>query len=149
MLNTLTTSGHQPYLHILDNEASSSIRQGFLKNKIKYQLVPPHLHRRNANERAIQTFKANFITCLCASDPGYPAKEWDRFLPQAMLTLNLLHNCRFSPNLSAHAALHGIVDYNKIPLSPPETRFLFHDKTNKRFTWGSRGTDGWYIGPYL
>ena len=27
MLNTLTTSGHQPYLHIFDNEESSSIKK--------------------------------------------------------------------------------------------------------------------------
>ena len=49
MLSTLTTSGHQPYLHILDDEASSSMCQGFLNNNIKYQLVPPHLHRKKCS----------------------------------------------------------------------------------------------------
>ena len=48
MLYTLTTSGHQPNIHILNNEASSILKQGLLKNRIKYQLVPPHLYRRNA-----------------------------------------------------------------------------------------------------
>ena len=57
-----------------------------LKKNIKYHLVPPYLHRRNAAKCAIQTF----IPFLCAADPKYPAKEWDCFLPQANLTLNIL-----------------------------------------------------------
>ena len=44
ILTTLTTSGNQSNIQILDNTASSSINQGLLKNNIKYQLVPLHLH---------------------------------------------------------------------------------------------------------
>ena len=141
MFNTLTTSGNQPNLHILDNEASSSLRQCLLKNKIKYQLVPPHLHRRNASERAIQTYKAHFITCLYVADPRYPAKEWYRFPPQGTLTLDLLRNCRFNPKLSAHAAFHGTFYYNKTPLAPLRTKFLVNDKTTNRRTWEPCGTN--------
>ena len=57
MLSTLTKSGHQPNLHILDNEASYILKQGLLKHKIQYQLVPPHLHICNVDEPAIQTKK--------------------------------------------------------------------------------------------
>ena len=57
MMYPLNRSRHQKNLHILDNEASSIIKQGVHKNKIKYQLVPLHLHIRNADEHAIQTFK--------------------------------------------------------------------------------------------
>ena len=74
MLSTLNTSGNQKNIHILGNEASYISKQGLLKNKIKYQLVPPYLHRRNAAERAIQTFKAHFIKFICAAYPDYPAK---------------------------------------------------------------------------
>ena len=56
MLNTLTTSGNQFNIYILDNEASSSLKLGLLNNNIKYQLVPVHTHRKNADERAIKTF---------------------------------------------------------------------------------------------
>ena len=149
MLITLTTSGHQPNIIILDNKASSSMRQDFIKNKIKYQLVPLHLHRRNASERAIQTFKANFNTCLCASDPRYPSKEWNFFLMQATLTINLIRNCHFNPKLSAHAALRGTFYYNKTPLAPLGTRVLVHEKTTNCRTWAPFGTNGWCIGPYL
>ena len=113
MLNTLNKSGHQPNIHILDNEVSSSMRQVLLKNKIKYQLVPQSLQRQNAAEHAIQKFKAHFITCICAANPGYPEKEWDCFPPQVTLALNLLRKCHFNPKLLADAALHGTFDYKK------------------------------------
>ena len=149
MLNTLTTSGYQTNIHILDNESSSIMRQGFPKNKIKYQMIPPHPHRRDSDKSSIQTFKENFITCLRAADPGYPEKQWDHFITQAALTINLLRNWRFIPKLSAHASLHGTFDYNKSPLAPLGTRVLVHDKTTNCRTWAPRGTKGWYIGPDL
>ena len=96
MQSILTTTMNQPNIHILNNEASSIIKQGFLNNNIKYQLVPPYLHRHNSDER----LEAHFITCLCAEDPEDTAKEWYRFLPQATLTLKLLHNCCFNPKFS-------------------------------------------------
>ena len=71
IMSILTTSGHQPNLHILDNEASSSLKNDLLKDKSKYQFVPPRLHRQNAAKRAIQTFKAYFMTCICTANPNY------------------------------------------------------------------------------
>ena len=66
IMTTLTNSGHQPNLNILDKEASSILKQGLLKHKNQYQLLPPHLHRRNADERAIRMFKSHFINLsLC------------------------------------------------------------------------------------
>jgi hypothetical protein len=47
MLTQLSISGHAPKLHILDNKASSILKKSLLKHKIQYQLVPPHIHRRN------------------------------------------------------------------------------------------------------
>ena len=149
MLEKLSRSGHPPKLHIVDNEASAMLKAALLKYKIAYQLVPPHIHRRNAAERAIQTFKDHFISVLCTADPKYPAKEWDRLLPQAELTLNLMRNCRFNPKLSAYAALHGPFDFNKTPLAPPGTRITIHEKNDKRPTWSPHATDAWYIGPSL
>ena len=149
MLNKLTGSGSPPQLHVLDNEASDMLKHSLTKHKITYQLVPPHIHRRNAAERAIQTFKAHFITTLCIADPNYPAKEWDRLLPQCEITMNLLRNCRFNPKLSAYAALNGPFDFNRTPLAPPGTKILMHEKIGNRRSWAPRGTDGWYIGPAL
>ena len=149
MLSTSTILGHQPNIHILDNEASYIIKQGFINNKIKYHLVPPHLHGRNASERAIQIFKARFITCLCAANPDYPAKEQYCFLPQANTTLNLLRKFCFNAKFPAYAALHGIFYYNKTSLASLGTILLVHNNTTNHFTWSPHGTDRWYVGPAL
>ena len=81
--------------------------------------------------------------------PGYPSKEWDRFPPQATLTLNWLLNYRLNSKLSAHADLHGTFNYNRTHLNPLGIRFLVHEMTKNRRTWAPRGTYGWYIGPDL
>jgi hypothetical protein len=64
-------------------------------------LPPPGIHRRNAAERAIRTFKNHFIAGLCGVDQYFPLHLWDRLLPQAILTLNLLRGSRINPKLSA------------------------------------------------
>jgi hypothetical protein len=149
MIEKLASSGHPPKLHIMDNEASVIIKTALLKHKVQYQLLPPHLHRCNSAERAIQTSKAHYIAGLCSTDPEYPAAEWDRLIPQAELTLNLLRSCRFNPKLSAYAALNGFFKYNATPLVPPGTKVLLHEKPNQCHSWAPRGTDAWYIGPAL
>jgi uncharacterized protein YgfB (UPF0149 family) len=69
-----------------------------LKDKnITFELVPPDQHRRNAAERAVRTFKNHFLAGLATCDPQFPLREWDRLLPQAELTLNLLRNARLNP----------------------------------------------------
>jgi hypothetical protein len=53
----LTLKGFKPKLQTLDNEASTALKNFFTEHDIAYQLVPPHCHRRNDAERAIQNFK--------------------------------------------------------------------------------------------
>jgi hypothetical protein len=57
---------------------------------VTYQLVPPDMHRRNAAERAIRTFKAHFLGILTGVSGDFPRHLWDLLLTQAELTLNLL-----------------------------------------------------------
>jgi hypothetical protein len=80
----------QPQLQKLDNEASGLLQDFMAAENIDYQLVPPGIHRRNAAERAIHTFKNHFIAGLCTTDPKFPLVLWDQLLPQALITLNLL-----------------------------------------------------------
>ena len=112
------------------------------KYKTNYQLVPPHIHRANAAERAIQTFKKSL-------DPDFPMAEWDRLLEQALLTLNLLRASRIQPHLSAYAHLYGQFDFNATPLAPPGTRVVVHNKPDNRASWDPNGKDGFYIGPSM
>ena len=134
---------------MLDNETSQELKNAMIKYKTDYQLVPPHTHRANSTERAIQTFKSHFIAGLCSLDPNFPINEWDRLLHQAFLTLNLLRTARANPALSAYAYLFGNFDFNSTPLAPSGTKAMVHIKTNVRGTWESRAKEGWYIGPAM
>ena len=137
-----------PKLQRLDNEASKSLKE-YITDKldITYQLIPPHMHRRNAAERAIRTFKDHFKAGLASRDPNFPLHLWDRLLPQAQLTLNLLRPSRTNP--SAYAQLFGQFDFNKTPIAPPGTRVLAHEKPAQRASWAPHGIEGWYIGPAM
>lgn len=89
--------------------------------KMDYQLVPPNQHRRNVAERVMRTFKNYLLAGLATCDPRFHIHKWDCLLDQAELTINLLRNIRVNTKLSAHAYLHGVHDFNKIPLTPPGT----------------------------
>ncbi|KAI2502115.1 hypothetical protein MHU86_12345 [Fragilaria crotonensis] len=145
----LVTAGLQPQLHRLDNECSTALKQFLTTESVDFQLVPPGMHRRNAAEGAIRTFKNHFIAGLCSVDKNFPLYLWDKLLPQAELTLNLLRGSRINPRLSAHAQLHGAFDFNRTPLAPPGIRVLVHVKPAERTTWSPHGADGWYTGPAL
>ena len=59
-------------LQILDNEASSKFKHLITEDLgIKYQLVPPDIHRRNAVERVIWTFKSHFLSILAGIVPDF------------------------------------------------------------------------------
>jgi hypothetical protein len=115
----LTLKGFKPKLQTLDNEASTALKNFFTINDIAYQLVPPHCYRRNAAERAIVTFNKHYVAGLSSVDPSFPLHLWDRILPQAEITLNLLRTSRLHPQLSAPAHFHCLVDYNKTAFAPP------------------------------
>ena len=128
----LTKRGLRPKLQILDNEISKTFADLLDALEVDYQLAPPHSHRRNAAERAIRTFKAHFIAILCGVDPEFPLYLWDRLLPQAMLTLNLLRTSRINPRLSAEEQLNGIFDFNRTPIGPLGTRVVVHEMPDTR-----------------
>jgi len=56
-----------PNWHILDNEAPEELKQAIRDNNCRVELTPADQHRRNAAERAIQTFKGHFISVLAGS----------------------------------------------------------------------------------
>ena len=63
----LVSAGLRPQLQHLDNEASKILKDYMHDQHIDFQLVPPHMHRHNAAERAICTFKNHFIASLCST----------------------------------------------------------------------------------
>jgi len=126
------------------------VLQEFLTEEgVDFQLVPPHLHHCNAAEWAIQTFKNHFIAGLCSTNKDFPIHLWDRLIPQAELTLNLLRGSQLDPTLSAWAQLHGPFDFNQTPIAPPGMRIPIHEKPSVQGTWAPHAVDGWYLGPAL
>ncbi len=144
---TFKNAGLAPNTWVLDNETYGVLQNVMSTNKTTFQLVPPHTHRANAAERAIQTFKNHFKAGIASLDPDFPITEWDRLLEQAFLTLNLLRPARVNPKLSSYAYVFGQFDFNATPLAPPGTKVLVHSKPQKRGTWDFNGKEGWYIGP--
>ena len=149
IITLLNQRGFSPKLDTLDNETSDLFLQSLESVHIVINLVAPHVHRRNAAERAIQTFKSHFIAILCSTDPKFPLNLWDKCLPQAEITLNLLRNSRINPNLSAYGHVWGNFDFNKTPIAPLGIKLLVHIKPEIRESWAPRATNGWYIGQAL
>lgn len=106
----LEKAGVSPLIYIFDNEILKQFKQALYTKDIKYQLVPPHIHRANAAERAIQTFKDHFLAGLASCNLQFPLREWDRLIHQAVITLKLLRNARINQKLSAYAFLFETYD---------------------------------------
>jgi hypothetical protein len=145
----ITVKGFKPKLQTLDNESSTNLKTFFTVNDVAYQLVPPHCHLLNAAERAIRTFKEPFVAGISSVDPAFPLHLWDRLLPQAEITLNLMRTSRLHPQLSAAAHFHGLVDNNNTDFAPPGCNIITHEKPGKRCTWDPHGQHGYSLGPAM
>ena len=98
-------------------------------------------------ERAILTFKNHFIAILSTVYFSFPLAEWDRLLPHAVITLNILLSSNLHPSLLAHASLFGNFNYNQVPLAPPGTKVVAHMAADKRHSFAPHRKVGWYIVP--
>ena len=96
----LKQAGIIPQKHILDNEMYNAMKNIISDEyKMKLELVPQGCHRRNAAEVAIQNFKAHFLSVLADTATRFPPALWDRLLPQAKVTVNILRQSNSTPNV--------------------------------------------------
>ena len=130
----------------MDNEISAEYKRAIEENEVNFQLVPPHDHRRNIAEKAIQVFKDHFVSVLCGADVNFPLQLWDRILPQAEHQLNLLRKSRVNPSKSSFEVMNGKHDYNANPFAPLGVAVEMHVMPNKRRTWESHTKAGYYLG---
>ena len=140
--NLLSNRGLAPKMHYLDNKCPTALQKFMTEKDERFQLVPPHLHRRNSAERAIQTFKNHFIAGLDIVNKNFLVHLWCRLLPHCPLTLNLLRPSGINPKLSAYAQLPGAFDFNCTPLAPPVTKIIIRDKPTIRGSWATRVYEG-------
>jgi hypothetical protein len=149
VFDEMTSKGFKPKLQTMDNEASVALKNYFTEKEMNYQLLPPHCHRDNAAERAIKTFKEHFKSGLATVDPAFPIHLWDRLLPQAEITLNLLRSSILHPQMSAAKHYHGLIDYNITAFGPPGCKIIAHEKPSQRRTWAAHVQPGWSLGPTM
>jgi hypothetical protein len=139
--------GSKLRIHWMDNEASKAVKTLLTKQfNLEYQLVPPHIHRRNAAERAIRTFKNHFIAGLCSAAEDFPMRLWDRLLHQAEITLNLMRTSRVNPAISAQEAINVPFDFNKTPMAPPGCKSDNPRKTESTHNLGAAWRCGLVLG---
>ena len=80
MYSTLKSKGYSPKLHKIDNETSKEVEKFIAEQHTKLQYAPPHIHRQNAAERGIQTWKYHFIAGLVSINPEFPIRLWCRLI---------------------------------------------------------------------
>ena len=146
MHDTLKKAGINPILHRVDNEFSKELIEEIELRGLKYQIAPRGNHRTIPAERGMQTLKNHFISVLYGCDPTFPKNQWDRVLPVAVLTLNMLRPSRINPAKSAYNELWGNFDFNKTPLAPPGCLIVAHERPQERGTWDDHGVKGYFIG---
>jgi hypothetical protein len=115
-------------------------------NNLEYQLVPPHDHRQNIAETAIKVCKADFISILCGCDKSFSLHLWDRLLPEAKHTFNMLQLAGMTPSMSAYAYLWGQHDYNANPFALLGCKVEAHVTPGVRKTWAPHTASGYYVG---
>ena len=100
---------------------------------MQMELVPPGTQHSNASEVAIRNFKAHFLSVLAGTARYFTPSLWDRLLPQAEITINILQQSNETTNVSAYAHLSGPFDYNKMPLAPMGMPVKVHKNIQKRY----------------
>jgi hypothetical protein len=150
LIERLKAQGFYPKKQMLDNEISKTYEKAIKEQGIEeVERVPKEAHRRNAAEKAIQTAKNHIKAILAGCDDSFPMHLWDRLLPQAELTCNLIRPANANPNISAYQYLYGNHDYDKHPIHPLGCKVQAFNDTKTRRSWEENSKDGYYVGTSL
>ncbi len=96
------------------------------------------------------TGKNHLISVFSSTHPDFPDDLWDRLLPYAEITLNVLRPCRPDPTLSAWSGLHRLpYDFSAHPLHPPGQLYLAFSSSDHRDIWAPHGDRAFTLGPAL
>ena len=100
-----------------------------------FQLVLPDYHRCNLAEKAIQTWKYNFIGVTSGTEASLPVHLWYKAINQDKWQLLLLRQSNMNPKVSAYAHVYRPHDYNAAPFVPIIMETLVHNKPKRRRTF--------------
>jgi hypothetical protein len=146
ILNRMKAAGLGLRKQVFHNKCSAAMKACIKENGMNYKLIPPGQHRHNQAERAIQTFKAHFISILAGVDNKLPLLFWCHLLKPTELTLNLLRQSRVAPKILAFTHVHGTHDYMQKPFAPIGCAVQMHIKHNDRLSWDTRLKPGFNLG---
>jgi hypothetical protein len=105
---------------------------------------------QNSAERAIRTFKNNFISGLCLTDTTWPVQLGDHLAMQVVITVHLLHASYVNTCKSAYHQLYDhTYDWNEHLMMPPGSRGIIYEDSTNRDLWSTCDMDAWYIVPAL
>ncbi len=146
ILNMMKAAGIGLKKQVLDNKCLAAIKAPIKENSMDHKLIPPGQHRHNQADRAIQTFKAHFISILAGIDDEFPLSLWCHLLKPTELTLNLLCQSRVAPKILAFAHVHGTHNYMQKPFAPIGCAVQTHVKLDNRLAWDTRSEPGFNLG---
>ena len=106
-LNFLNPKDTKIKLNVMNNQACCIIKNYLVSKQCNLMLVEPNNYQVNAAERAIQTFKAHFISTLATMDSKFPLQLGDQLTNQVKTTLNMLRPSPIDLLMSAYKAVHG------------------------------------------
>ena len=124
----------KPKHQMMDNVVSAEWKEAIKEAKMTYQLAPSGRHSKDA-EKAVQAGKDHLIRILRGTSKKILMQLWDRLLPQAEATLNMLRPARVAPNVSAYAYMHGQHNFNAHPSAPVGMGVEMHLKPDARDAW--------------
>ena len=142
-MKRLHDAGIKPTMRILDNKCSDEFKDTIKSYDMKYQLVPPHDHRRNTAEKAVQIFKDHFIAVLCGTDENFPMKLWYQLLPHAEVQLHMLQKSRTTPKISVFSHLYGQHNFDATPFGILGSKIELHITAKQQKTWDTRTKTGY------
>ena len=131
----LEEAGHNPKIHVLDNEFSRAVQNFLIKKGTAIQNVEAHNHKVNVAEPAVKTAKYHIISHVATLDHQCPIQLWSKMLPQMQDTLNILRTSRNNNKLTAYEELNGKFNWNQNLIATLETRGMLSIHPNIRNTF--------------
>lgn len=102
---------------------------------MKYQLVPPNNHCRNAVKKVIHIFKKHCVYVLCGADENFLMHLWCTLLPYTETQLNMRCKSAINTPISVFEHLNGPHNYDLHPFAITGRAVEIHVMLINRRTW--------------
>ena len=146
LIEWLKAQGFHPNNQILENQISKAYEKSIEKHGMNMERVLKEAHWCNSAKKAIQTTQNHLKAILAGCDNSFLMHVWDRLLPQAELTCNLLHPVNINQSVSAYQYVYGNHDYNNHPHHPHCCKVQAFIDTKIWQSWEEKSKDGYYVG---